>query len=136
MEKNIELESNEKLRTLKNQYPQFFDHEGAFQFERFKEYLDNASIVSSMETFSLNFVGKEYAKLLADVETDTVVTPLIDDRMEQDLNSKNTYYIGDNLHVLKHLRHSYENQIDVIYIVIHSLLRYRTLSILRVSLIR
>lgn len=116
MERNQELESNEKLRILKNQYPQFFDHEGLFQFERFKEYLDNAGIEYSMETFTLNFVGKEYAKLLADIETDTVVTPLTDERNEQDVNSKNTYYIGDNLHVLKHLRHSYENKIDVIYI--------------------
>lgn len=116
MERNQELESNEKLRILKNQYPQFFDHEGLFQFERFKEYLDNAGIEYSMETFTLNFVGKEYAKLLADIETDTVVTPLTDERSEQDVNSKNTYYIGDNLHVLKHLRHSYENKIDVIYI--------------------
>lgn len=116
MGENTEMESHDKLLILKSQYPQFFDHEGAFQFERFKEYLNNSSIESSMETFSLNFVGKEYAKLLADVETDTVVTPLTDREMEQDLNSKNTYYIGDNLHVLKHLRHSYENQVDVIYI--------------------
>ncbi|WP_168171821.1 site-specific DNA-methyltransferase [Viridibacillus sp. FSL H7-0596] len=116
MENNTEMESNEKLLILKSQYPQFFDHEGAFQFEQFKDYLYNANIEHSMETFSLNFVGKEYAKLLSDVETDTVVTPLTNKEIEQDLNSKNTYYIGDNLHVLKHLRHSYENKIDVIYI--------------------
>jgi adenine-specific DNA-methyltransferase len=111
-----EIASNEALVTLKNQYPQFFDHQGSFQFNHFKNFLNNANIEHSMETFSLNFVGKEYAKLLADVETDTVITPLTDSEIEQDCNSKNAYYIGDNLHVLKHLRHSYENRIDVIYI--------------------
>lgn len=116
MENNIEVESNERLLLLKNQYPQFFDHEGNFQFGKFKNYLSNSAIDYSMETFSLNFVGKEYAKLLSDADTDTVVTPLTDENNEEDINSKNIYYIGDNLHVLKHLRHSYENEIDVIYI--------------------
>ncbi|MEE1130895.1 MAG: DNA methyltransferase [Caryophanon sp.] len=110
--KNEIPSSNEALIALKNQYPQFFDHQGLFQFERFKNFLNNAGIEHSMETFALNFVGKEYAKLLADAETDTVITPLLD----EDSNSKNTYYIGDNLDVLKHLRHSYEDKIDVIYI--------------------
>ena len=116
MEENKEIETNEDLLILKNHYPQFFDHEGVFQFERFKKHLENANIESSMETFSLNFVGKEYAKLLADAETDTVITPLTDSEIPDDTNSKNTYYIGDNLQVLKHLRHSYENEVDVIYI--------------------
>lgn len=116
MENNTELDSNERLILLKNQYPQFFDHEGNFQLEKFRDYLLKSGIDYSMESFSLNFVGKEYAKILADSDTDTVVTPLTDESNNEDVNSKNTYYIGDNLHVLKHLRHSYENEIDVIYI--------------------
>lgn len=116
MEHNKEVEENSKLLLLKDQYPQFFNNEGSFQLEKFKNYLSESAIDCVLETFSLNFVGKEYAKLLADNDTATVVTPLTDESNEIDVNSKNTYYIGDNLHVLKHLRHFYENKIDVIYI--------------------
>lgn len=116
MEENKNIKRAEDLAILKKYYPQFFDHEGAFQFERFRANIERANIESSLDTFSLNFVGKEYAKLLADAETDTVITPLTDNESEEDVNSKNTYYIGDNLQVLKHLRYSYENKVDVIYI--------------------
>lgn len=108
---------NKRWEELMGYYPQFFNKEGNFEFDKFKSYLTDSDISVTMEGFSLNFVGKEYAKLLIDTPTDTLISPNERDN-EQDVNtnSKNIYIIGDNLDVLKHLRKSYTNSVDVIYI--------------------
>ncbi|MCG7314786.1 site-specific DNA-methyltransferase [Priestia flexa] len=108
---------NERWEELKGYYPQFFDKEGNFEFEKFKCFLTDSDISVTMDGFSLNFVGKEYAKLLIDTPTDTLVSPN-EKENDQGVNkdSKNIYIIGDNIDVLKHLRKSYTNSIDAIYI--------------------
>lgn len=108
---------NKRLEELKGYYPQFFNKEGYFEFDKFKGYLTDSDVSVTMDGFSLNFVGKEYAKLLIDTPTDTLISPNERDN-DQGVNndSKNIYMIGDNIDVLKHLRKSYTNSIDVIYI--------------------
>lgn len=108
---------NEKWEELREYYPQFFDKEGNFEFEKFKGYLTESNISTTVDGFSLNFVGKEYAKLLIDTPTDTLVSPNeSDNNRETNKDSENIYLIGDNIDVLKHLRKSYTNSVDVIYI--------------------
>lgn len=108
---------NIRLEELKGYYPQFFNKEGEFDFSEFKDYLLNNDINVTTDGFSLNFVGKEYAKLLVDTPTDTLISPNEKDN-SQDINvdSENIYIIGDNIDALKHLRKSYTNSIDAIYI--------------------
>lgn len=102
---------------LKGFYPQFFNNEGNFEFDKFKSYLTESDISVSLDGFSLNFVGKEYAKLLIDTPTDTLISPNEQDNIQGvNAESENIYIIGDNIDALKHLRKSYSNSIDVIYI--------------------
>ncbi|WP_205685149.1 hypothetical protein, partial [Heyndrickxia sporothermodurans] len=49
--------------------------------------------------------------------------------------TENLYIEGDNLEVLKLLQKSYNSKVKLIYIVIHSLLKYCPLSILRLRFI-
>lgn len=108
---------NKRMEDLKGYYPQFFNKQGHFEFDKFKGYLSDSNINTTTEGFSLNFVGKEYAKLLIDMPTDTLISPNeIDNNKGINADSKNIYLIGDNIDVLKHLRKSYTNSIDVIYI--------------------
>lgn len=108
---------NKRWEELKGYYPQFFNKEGNFEFDKFKGYLTDSDIGVTMDGFSLNFVGKEYAKLLIDTPTDTLISPNERDNAQGvNADSKNIYLIGDNIDVLKHLRKSYTNSIDVIYI--------------------
>lgn len=108
---------NKRFEELREYFPQFFNKKGEFEFEKFKGYLTDSDIGVNTEGFSLNFVGKEYAKLLIDTPTDTLVSP---DELENNngvnKDSENIYIIGDNIDVLKHLRKSYTNAVDVIYI--------------------
>lgn len=108
---------NKQWEELKGYYPQFFNKEGHFEFDKFKGYLTDSNISVTTDGSLLNFVGKEYAKLLIDMPTDTLISPNeSDNKQGVNADSKNIYLIGDNIDVLKHLRKSYTNKIDVIYI--------------------
>lgn len=101
---------------LRTTFPACFHTDGSFDFTRFKEYLnDKVNVVN--EGYGLHFLGKNYARLLASLETTTVVVP---DEEHNDLpenrDSRNIYISGDNLDALKHLLHSYEGSIKCIYI--------------------
>lgn len=105
-----------ELDILRTTFPACFHTDGSFDFTRFKEYLnDKMNVVN--EGYGLHFLGKNYARLLASLETTTVVVP---DEEHNDLpenrDSHNIYISGDNLDALKHLLHSYEGSIKCIYI--------------------
>ena len=84
--------------------------------ERCKEYLGDSFAVNN-EGYELRFLGKNYARLLASVDTTTVVVP--DDEHNakpENAKSQNVYISGDNLDGLKHILKSYQNEINCIYI--------------------
>ena len=67
--------------------------------------------------YQLKFIGKSYAKLQADQETETVITPDFEHNSKaQNTNSENIFITGDNLDALKHLQKAYSGKVNVIYI--------------------
>ena len=71
----------------------------------------------TQDGYQLKFIGKSYAKLQADQETETVITPDFEHNSKaQNTNSENIFITGDNLDALKHLQKAYSGKVDVIYI--------------------
>ena len=111
---NVSVGAKE-IEILKEHFPACF-HNGSFDIERLKEYLKDKVNVTE-EGYELRFLGKNYARLLASLDTTTVIVP---DEEHNDLpenkDSKNIYISGDNLDALKHLLKSYAGSIKCIYI--------------------
>lgn len=122
MIKNI-IASNENIRpnnremaVLKKHFPSCFYADGSFDLERFKEFLSDKISITG-EGYELKFLGKNYARLLAAVDTTTVVVP--DEKHNskpENKNSENIYISGDNLDGLKHLLKSFSGKVKCIYI--------------------
>ncbi|MDO3392415.1 site-specific DNA-methyltransferase [Ligilactobacillus sp. 110_WCHN] len=117
------LQSNENvkpntafLEELKNKLPEFFNDEG-FDIEKFQNALKENDVNEFSEGYQLNFIGKDYARKQAgDAPTSVIVPDNEHNQKEENKNSKNLFFTGDNLEVLRHLRNNYSNKIDVIYI--------------------
>ncbi len=92
---------NKDLETLKTHFPQYFDKNGNFDFEKFKNYLTEKEINFSTESYGLEWLGKSYARLLA---TDPATTLLKADEKwnnkPENANAENLLIKGDNLEVL------------------------------------
>lgn len=75
IENNAEVKPNsQKLEALKEHFAGCFTAEGAFDIERFKALMkDEVNICN--EGYSLDFLGKNYANLIASVDTTTVIEP-------------------------------------------------------------
>lgn len=117
IELNEEIRPNIKqIEVLKENFPSCFKADGSFDMERFKEFL-NDKVSISHEGYELKFLGKSYAKLLAALDTETVIVPDEEhNSKEENKDSQNVYISGDNLDGLKHLLKSYAGEIKCIYI--------------------
>lgn len=104
------------LDLLHSDFPQCFNNEGRFDMAAFRELLcDNVDFVKEGSGF--NFLGKNYASLLASMDTTTVLVPDTEhNRKPENANSQNIYISGDNLDALKHLVKSYAGKVKCIYI--------------------
>lgn len=101
---------------LHRDFPQCFTSDGKFDIELFKG-LVSETIPTTHEGYSLQFLGKSYASLVASTDTTTVVVPDEEHNSKsENVDSKNIYISGDNLDALKHLRNSYSESIKCIYI--------------------
>jgi DNA modification methylase len=108
--------NSKEMAVLKETFPSCFKADGSFDIERFKEFLNDKVKVDG-EGYELKFLGKNYARLLASVDTTTVVVPDVEHNTKpENINSENIYISGDNLDALKHLLKSYSRQVDCIYI--------------------
>ncbi|HHE8712466.1 type iii restriction-modification system methyltransferase [Haemophilus influenzae] len=108
---------NEQLSILKRHFPNCFDKQGAFLPEKMAETLQSNGIKTEKESYSLNWLGKSYAKILKDRQPETLLAEDIEHNQKpENQNSENILIQGDNLEVLKHLKHAYKNQIKMIYI--------------------
>lgn len=107
--------SNE-LEILKEHFPACFHKDGSFDIVRFQEYLKDKVDVTD-EGYELRFLGKNYARMLASLDTTTVIVPdEAHNSLPENKDSKNIYISGDNLDALKHLLKSYAGRIKCIYI--------------------
>lgn len=104
------------MDALKEYFPACFKAGGSFDIERFKEYLSDKLTISN-EGYELKFLGKNYARLLASVDTTTVIVPDEEhNNKPENKDSENIYISGDNLDGLKQLLKSYANKVKCIYI--------------------
>lgn len=115
---NSEITANSKqLEILKKNFPNCFDKNGNFIAAKMEEIVTGNGLELSKESYSLNWLGKSYARLLAN---ENPLTMLKEDKehnnQEENKYSQNILIKGDNLEVLKHLTNAYENQIKMIYI--------------------
>ena len=118
IEENSEIKPNTReIEKLKKDFPKFFDKDGAFLVDRFKEMLKQNDIRLDKEGYELKFLGKSYARYLSSTKTETFVAPHTEENQkEENKDSENLYIIGDNLDALKHLLGSFAGKIKCIYI--------------------
>lgn len=116
MNKNENVSVNDReMEALKEYFPACF-HDGEFDLERFKEYLGDQLVVRN-DGYELKFLGKNYGRLLASMDTTTVVVPDEEHNSKpENADSQNIYISGDNLDGLKHLLKSYAHSVQCIYI--------------------
>lgn len=114
IEKNAEVKVNTKeIEVLKKHFPSCFDKEGNFDIKTFEDIIKTEEINIKKEGYTLNFLGKSYARYLASLDSETVIVP---DEENKDKKSENVYIVGDNLDALQHLKYSYSESIKCIYI--------------------
>lgn len=104
------------LNELKSKLPEFFDREGNFDLDKFKRQLKEHNINELSDGYQLNFIGKDYARRQASEMPSTVIVPDEKQNRGEGKDSKNLFFTGDNLEVLRHLQANYTRKIDVIYI--------------------
>lgn len=109
--------TNTDLAILKKHFSHFFDKDGIFNFEKFKNNLSQQDVNFSAESYGLDWLGKSYARLLAS-DPATTLLKAADDHNNNPLNAnaQNLLIKGDNLEVLKHLENAYYEKIKMIYI--------------------
>lgn len=114
---NQQVKSNTAfLNELKNKLPEFFTKDGSFDLDKFKSQLKEKNVNELSEGYQLDFIGKDYARRQAGEVSNTVIIPDEKQNQGEGKNSKNLFFTGDNLEVLRHLQNNYQNKIDVIYI--------------------
>ncbi|MER2295414.1 MAG: DNA methyltransferase [Desemzia incerta] len=116
------------LAELSQKLPEFFtakkyDDEGTiveeakFDTEKFQRVLKEQNVDELSSGYQLDFIGKNYAKKQAGEKPTTVIVPDHEhNEKPENKESKNLFFTGDNLEVLRHLRQNYANSVDFIYI--------------------
>jgi len=108
--------NSQTLEVLQANFPQCFNKEGNFDLDKFKDLI-KADVDITHEGYDLNYLGKNYAKLLASIDTTTVIQPDLEHNAKpENANSQNLYISGDNLDGLKYLLKSYNRAVKCIYI--------------------
>lgn len=114
IEKNSQAKVNSReIELLKKDFPQCFDKDGKFDLKAFEDLIRTEEVDIKKEGYSLDFLGKSYARYLASLDSETVIVP---DEENKNIDSQNVYIVGDNLDALQHLKYSYSGQIKCIYI--------------------
>lgn len=108
--------NDKEMAILREHFPSCFKSDGSFDLVRFSEFLKD-KIDVTQEGYELKFLGKNYARMLASLDTETVLVPdEAHNALPENANSENIYISGDNLDGLKHLLKSYAGKVKCIYI--------------------
>lgn len=109
--------NSQQLALLKKHFANCFDKQGNFIAAKLQEIVESSGVALSKEGYSLNWLGKSYARLLAN---ENIRTRLVADTTHNEnpanAASQNLLIKGDNLEVLKHLMGAYSEQVKMIYI--------------------
>ena len=109
--------SSKQIAVLKHHFPSCFDKDGYFMPDKLSEIVKAEGADISREGYSLNWLGKSYARLMANLQTETLLAANIaHNEKDENKSSENILIQGDNLDVLKHLKNAYSEQIKMIYI--------------------
>lgn len=112
-----ETVNSKQIAVLKKHFPQCFDKHGHFQPEKMMEVVKANEVEIVKESYSLNWLGKSYARLLTNLPPQGLLKPDTEhNSAPQNNESENLLIKGDNLEVLKHLVNGYREQIKMIYI--------------------
>ena len=105
-----------ELEVLKKYFPQCFHTDGEFDIEAFMAALPEGTTITD-ETSGFNWLGKNYARMLINMDTTTLIRPDEEHNAKpENKDSQNVYISGDNLDALQHLVKSYSGMVKVIYI--------------------
>ncbi len=105
-----------ELEVLRKYFPQCFHSDGEFDIEAFKAALPGGTTITD-ETCGFNWLGKNYARMLTNMDTTTLIHPDEEHNAKpENKDSQNVYISGDNLDALQHLVKSYSSKVKVIYI--------------------
>ena len=105
-----------ELEVLRKYFPQCFHSNGEFDIEAFKAALPGGTTITD-ETCGFNWLGKNYARMLTNMDTTTLIHPDEEHNAKpENKDSQNVYISGDNLDALQHLVKSYSSKVKVIYI--------------------
>lgn len=115
--RNAEAAAGQKeIKVLREYFPQCFNADGEFDIEAFKAALPEGTTLTD-ETSGFNWLGKNYARMLTNMDTTTLIRPDEEHNAKpENRDSKNIYISGDNLDALQHLVKSYGEKVKVIYI--------------------
>ena len=114
--------NTEFLEQLQQKLPDFFtssdsDVEAKFDMEKFQKALEEHNVEELSSGFQLDFIGKNYAKKQSGERPTTIIVPDNEHNNKlENKDSKNLFFTGDNLEVLRHLQQNYTSSIDLIYI--------------------
>ena len=116
MEKNARTTAADReMAVLKEHFPGCF-HGEEFDLEAFARLVGKGAKVVR-EGYGLSFLGRDYGRLVAARETETVLVPdEAHNAKPENRDSRNLYITGDNLDALKHLLGSYAGAVKCIYI--------------------
>lgn len=117
MSHNADAAAGQKeMEVLRKHFPQCFNLDGEFDIEAFKAALPGGTNITD-ETSGFNWLGKNYARMLTNMDTTTLICPDEEHNAKpENKDSQNVYISGDNLDALQHLVKSYSGKIKVIYI--------------------
>lgn len=112
-----ETANSKQIAILKKHFPQCFDKDGHFQPEKMMEVVKANEVDMVKESYSLNWLGKAYARLLTNLPPQKLLKPdTTHNESAENSDSGNILIKGDNLEVLKHLVNGYREKIKMIYI--------------------
>jgi len=114
---SIETVNSKQLAILKKNFPQCFDKKGHFIQEKMLEVVNANEIELSKESYTLNWLGKSYARLLTNLPSKTLINSDVEhNQLKQNKDSQNLLIKGDNLEVLKLMVNAYSEKVKMIYI--------------------
>lgn len=125
--------TEQNIEKLKKLFPEVLT-EKKIDFDKLRLILGD-EVETAPERYSFTWNGKKQAMQLAQQPTVATLKPNKAKSKNWD-ETQNLYIEGDNLEVLKILQKSYANKVKLIYLVIHSLLKFCPLSIHRMILLR